>query len=384
MDLGNIDKVDVLIVGAGLSGLTAAYHIAQQAPKLSIALIEPRERVGGRTYNAPGTPHDVGGAWCWSQYNPHLVALAKKLGVKTFPQPGGGLDTVYQMTRDQVQRVSGARDHDPSQVRFAGGAYRLATRLREELQGREGIHLVLGHAVTAVDTKDKDSVHVHIKPASSTGVDKQAAGHDIQARRVILALPPRLALSTVQWTPPVPTAQARVLQAQPTWMGNTAKVIARYSSRFWHEDHLSGTAMSRTGPLIQLYDASDAADAEPALCGFIFDALSEIASSSPSDIQDLKTRVQQQLVALYGQAAAAPDSITVHNWSRDIYTIPHPADPGPLHHPHAVPAFRQRLGQHQQVLWAGAEAAQESTGLLDGAVLAGQTAGQAVVRDMTS
>ena len=52
---------DVLIVGAGVSGATAAYTLKKQCPELKILIIEGKDRVGGRTHTielnsaTPGT-----------------------------------------------------------------------------------------------------------------------------------------------------------------------------------------------------------------------------------------------------------------------------------------------------------------------------------------
>ena len=55
---------DVIVVGAGLAGLTAARHIQQQ--RGTVQVIEARDRVGGRTLNHPigdGKIVEVGGQW---------------------------------------------------------------------------------------------------------------------------------------------------------------------------------------------------------------------------------------------------------------------------------------------------------------------------------
>jgi protoporphyrinogen oxidase len=45
----NYTETDVLIIGGGLSGLNAARILSQELPEASIALIEARDRLGGRT-----------------------------------------------------------------------------------------------------------------------------------------------------------------------------------------------------------------------------------------------------------------------------------------------------------------------------------------------
>ena len=46
-------KYDVVIVGAGMAGLSAAYRILTQRPDTKLLILESRERVGGRIWSIP-------------------------------------------------------------------------------------------------------------------------------------------------------------------------------------------------------------------------------------------------------------------------------------------------------------------------------------------
>ncbi|MDK6259624.1 NAD(P)/FAD-dependent oxidoreductase [Corynebacterium frankenforstense] len=81
---------DVVIVGAGPAGLTAAYTLRNKG--LSVAVVEARDRVGGRTWNglardAEGNDHfiELGGQWI-SPDQTRLTALVEELGLETFPR----------------------------------------------------------------------------------------------------------------------------------------------------------------------------------------------------------------------------------------------------------------------------------------------------------
>jgi monooxygenase len=52
--------VDVLIVGAGISGIAAAHHLGEQCPDKSFMLLETKESFGGtwRTHTYPGVRSD--------------------------------------------------------------------------------------------------------------------------------------------------------------------------------------------------------------------------------------------------------------------------------------------------------------------------------------
>src|SRR3954447_8981338 len=54
------DAVDVLIVGAGISGLGAAYRILERNPWLTYTILERRERIGGTwdLFRYPGVRSD--------------------------------------------------------------------------------------------------------------------------------------------------------------------------------------------------------------------------------------------------------------------------------------------------------------------------------------
>ena len=96
-------KVDVAVVGAGLAGLTTARRLVQKGAG-SVVVLEARNRVGGRTFTKRrhGTWVDVGGQWVKTKpsgYGPaqdRMTALAKEVGVKTFPTYYEGDDVGYQ------------------------------------------------------------------------------------------------------------------------------------------------------------------------------------------------------------------------------------------------------------------------------------------------
>ena len=56
----SLDHLDVLIVGAGLSGIGAAYHLEERCPGKTYALLEARDALGGTwdLFRYPGIRSD--------------------------------------------------------------------------------------------------------------------------------------------------------------------------------------------------------------------------------------------------------------------------------------------------------------------------------------
>lgn len=103
--------VDVVVVGAGLAGLTAACELV--AAGQEVAVFEARDRVGGRTLNhdlGDGHVVEAGGQFVGPTQD-HILALADDVGVKTFPSFSEG-SSVY-VHGDRARRFSGDIPPDP-------------------------------------------------------------------------------------------------------------------------------------------------------------------------------------------------------------------------------------------------------------------------------
>ncbi|KAI0880229.1 uncharacterized protein GGS22DRAFT_182454 [Annulohypoxylon maeteangense] len=75
---------DIVVIGAGYSGLQAAYS-AQQAG-LSVAVVEARDRVGGKSWSVPLSNGrgvaDLGAAWVNDTLQPRIWSYIKRFGLQ--------------------------------------------------------------------------------------------------------------------------------------------------------------------------------------------------------------------------------------------------------------------------------------------------------------
>ncbi|MDF3835090.1 FAD-dependent oxidoreductase [Cupriavidus basilensis] len=116
----NVQEADVIVVGAGFSGLTAARNLHQQG--MRVLVLEARDRVGGRTM--PGTiaglTVDLGGMWAGPTQTA-LIALADEFGVERFAQPLAGKNIVelgQRVTRAEGENFFSARS-DAAKLQYS-------------------------------------------------------------------------------------------------------------------------------------------------------------------------------------------------------------------------------------------------------------------------
>jgi len=122
------DEADVVIVGAGLAGLTAASWLEEMG--YSTTIVEAKDRIGGRCYtmtDLPGQP-EAGGGSVGSMYA-RFIDFCDRLGVKKQGAVGSGFGNHIHIKGTNIRNeewsdhalnpfVGDARELTPGQYRF--------------------------------------------------------------------------------------------------------------------------------------------------------------------------------------------------------------------------------------------------------------------------
>ena len=351
--------IDVAIVGAGLTGLTLARQLLARG--LSVVVFDSRMRAGGRILSeadpAGGATVDLGASWFWPDTEPRMAALVHSLGLRSFAQPDVG----------QVLHLSDAsRAPDPMAVQgIHGGARRLSGGMGQLVQALlaqlPAGSLQLGHRVLSlIDCGPHIELHVAVEQDNSADVI-QATRY--QAKRVVLALPPRLILQSIRFEPELPESTVEAMSQVSTWMAREAKSFARFDRPFWLDQGQSGSAFVThvQAVLREVWDASDEHGA--ALAGF--HAIPPDAR--PHFERSLPMLVGSQLGQLFGPQAQC-DTITSQDWAQEAWTCSELDRQDPSTFPPQADPILRRPHWHSRLFFGGTETARQAAGHLEGAL----------------
>jgi len=340
---------DVVIVGTGLCGLTLAHRLAARGQR--VLLLEARERSGGRvltqTCDATGQQLDLGPSWFWPETEPHMVALLKALGLDSVAQHDPGDALWLTDPNRQPERRSEAGGVHAGARRIAGGSARLVQALLASLP--DGC-LITGSALIGLRDLG-DGVEV-----------LRSGGPTLRARRVVLALPPRLAQEFVAFDPPLHDAVDQALKDTPTWMAAQAKAVVSFKVPFWRVAGHSGNAFVRHPQAVlgEVFDQST----EPAgaLGGFV--ALD--AAQREHFRRGLPLLIESQLAQLYG-IEAQTGQLHLQDWALERWTCSAADRAEPPAWPQADALLRR--GHWDGRLWfGGSETATHGAGHMEGAL----------------
>lgn len=342
---------DVVVIGAGLAGLVATHELLDAGH--TVTCIEARDRVGGRAFSVQSgsTAIDLGATWYWSNET-RINSLIDSLGLGSFPQHLAG-DALFDAGEQAARRLQGNPIDSPS-LRFRVGAHSLPLALA---QGLPDWTLVLGEPVEAIIVDDD-------------GALVRTQRRELRARQIVLAVPPALVVETIRFTPGLPEHVKALAQQTAVWMGSMVKAVAIYGNPFWRRLGLSGSAISHAGPFRVFHDHSGPDGSPAAIFGF-----APSAAFSGNHGNSIAEAFREQLTRIFGAEASEPVGIQVMDWSAERFTQP-VKRPAAGTNSYGDPVFHHPV--HNRIHWASTETAPAYAGHLEGAVIAGLLASQAI------
>lgn len=348
--------IDVAIVGAGLTGLALAQRL--QAEGLDVAVFDAQPRAGGRiltaTLDGSGASVDLGASWHWPETEPRITALIESLGLRSFAQPDQGL--VLHL----ADPGTGPQPMDVQSIH--GGARRLAGGMSQLIDALlAGLHKGTVRLGERLLTLRDAQAHIELQLARL----EQGVEHLVQvnARRVVLTMPPRLITQTVRFQPALSDDTTSAMNAVGTWMAREAKAFARFDRPFWLEAGQSGSAFvsHHQAVLREVWDASDGRGA--ALAGFF---AMQPATREQFE-RSLPLLASSQFAQLFGPTANA-DTVVIQDWSKDPWACSerdrHDTQLAP---PQADPLLR-RPHWSGRLFFGGTETARQAAGHMEGAL----------------
>lgn len=346
----------IAIIGGGLSGLYAAY-LLEKSGITDYILLEARDDIGGRisdfsfSSGARIDRFDLGPTWFWPENQPQLDAVISSFNLKRFAQYEQG-NIVVERTPNTAPTVMQGYLNSPTSMRLKGGMCTLIHEISSALTEKQ---ISVSSRVNSIQ-KSGDSI--------SVSYIQHEKAHTVEVEHVFLAVPPRLALHLIQFTPALPDALHRQWQKTETWMAAHAKYIAIYDKPFWKEKGLSGSARSAYGPMVEIHDAS-MPDGKAALFGFLGIPANHRKTISEGE---MKVHCRTQMVRLFGSEASMPDADIIKDWSQDPFTAT-PNDLNPSgSHGHAPQASIKTGPWQQNLTGIGSEWSVQFPGYIAGAI----------------
>jgi monoamine oxidase len=185
----------------------------------------------------------------------------------------------------------------------------------------------------------------------------------IEARKVVLAMPPRLIHEHVELVPPLAPELSQALAATPTWMASQAKALVPFSEAFWRRQGDSGGALSPyPGAVLgEVFDACDS-NQQAALGGFF--ALGPLERRTMAE--ELPGLVRRQLVELFGPLADS--QCRIQDWSTERFTAAALDLAQPAQDPTSTPAAAREPHWGSRLFFGGTETASYHPGHMEGAL----------------
>ena len=414
-------RVDVIIVGAGLSGLAAANSLAKQGAK--VIVLEAKTRIGGRVFtdNSMGAPFEVGAGWVHgpSKQNPVMALVEESQGqgfvtendgLTLFDEEGEdvsehrlaeieedwsdllalideeaeGNQNLYAAIADQQPQAL----DDPGLVwalsaytEFAKGGpiEKLSAKLFDEDKAYEGDDIILTNGLGRILGPLAQGLDIRLSTRVSainhhaTGAKVQTDQGTFEAAFVICSAPLGvLKAGNIAFSPPLPSKHQKSIDR--LGFGSVTKIALKFDQAFWDvEEHYFGIMTQDKGRWNYWLNYRTFCD-ENILLGLSMGdyALKADYMSDEAMAED----ALDVLKLVWEEQVTTPSQILTTHWSQDPETLGAYSYPTP----NSAKQDFDRLADpiHKRLFLVGEHTIFAYQGTMHGAILSGQKAAKQI------
>jgi len=422
----------VLIVGAGMAGMSAARRLADAGHRVTV--LEARDRIGGRIHTSTAwadAPIDLGASWIHETQGNPLTPLAAAAGARTVMTDSDsatthdaalgkiatGSGSAYAAMLAKVERAIKSSYHAASDTalraalehelefstlseadkrlanhfvvsladtEYAGDSAELSSWYWDNVGGYAGLDAVLPDGYVALVNHLAQGIDIQLDRQvtaiahSGSGVTVTTTAGILSGDRVIVTVPLGvLKRNAIRFSPALPASKVTAISTLGMGTGTLSKVFLRFPNVFWDNvdwiENIETTA--NRGRFHQWLNVSRVSGGTPILLGLLGGAYASRAERRTD--QEIVAAAMGSLRAMYGSGIPNPIAWQIPRWSTDPFSC----GSFSFNTPNSTPTMRTRLASPiaRRVFFAGEATHKTLFATVHGAYVSGRRAASQIM-----